>query len=64
MFFIKRRVSGCVINVVYVEDLNIIGRSKEIMNAIAYLKKEFEVKDFGKTNIFSGLKIEHLKNGI
>ncbi|CAM8982133.1 unnamed protein product [Rhodiola kirilowii] len=62
--FIKKTTSGCVIIAVYVDDLNIIGTSKEILEVISYLKKEFEMKDLGKTKYCLGLQIEHLQNGI
>ncbi|CAM8948646.1 unnamed protein product [Rhodiola kirilowii] len=63
-FFIKKTTSGCVIIAVYVDDLNIIGTSKEILEVISYLKKEFEMKDLGKTKYCLGLQIEHIQNGI
>ncbi|CAM8937033.1 unnamed protein product [Rhodiola kirilowii] len=62
--FIKKTTSGCVIISVYVDDLNIIGTSKEILEVISYLKKEFEMKDLGKTKYCLGLQIEHIQNGI
>ena len=62
--FIKRSGSKFIIIVVYVDDLNIIGSLKEIMETSDYLKKEFEMKDLGKTKFCLGLQIEHLKNGI
>lgn len=62
--FIKRFGSKFIIIAVYVDDLNIIGSLKEIMETSDYLKKEFEMKDLGKTKFCLGLQIEHLKNGI
>lgn len=62
--FIKRSGSEFVIIAVYVDDLNIIGTPGELSNAVEYLKKEFEMKDLGKTKFCLGLQIEHLKNGI
>ncbi|CAM8884854.1 unnamed protein product [Rhodiola kirilowii] len=62
--FIKKTTSDCVIIAVYVDDLNIIGTSKEILEVISYLKKEFEMKDLGKTKYCLGLQIVHLQNGI
>ena len=41
--------SGFAIIVVYVDDLNIIGTPEELSKVIEYLKKEFEMKDLGKT---------------
>ncbi|KAI3740406.1 hypothetical protein L2E82_30835 [Cichorium intybus] len=49
---------------VYVDDLNIIGTNKEILEVIELLKKEFEMKDLGKTKYCLGLQIEHMPNGI
>ena len=62
--FIKNKASGCVIIAVYVDDLNIIGTSTEIREVISYLKKEFEMKDLGKTKYCLGLQIEHMSQGI
>ncbi|KAD5508315.1 hypothetical protein E3N88_16018 [Mikania micrantha] len=62
--FIRKTTSGYVIIAVYVDDLNIIGTHKEIHEAIVLLKKEFEMKDLGKTKYCLGLPIEHLNNGI
>ena len=53
-----------MIIVVYVDDLNIIETPEEISLTIKYLKKEFEMKDLGKTRFYLGLHIEHLKDGI
>lgn len=62
--FIRKTISGFVIIAVYVDDLNIIGTTKEIKEAREYLKKEFEMKDLGKTRFCLGLQIEYTKNGI
>nr|AQY61295.1 Pol [Coffea arabica] len=62
--FIKKNGSNFVIIAVYVDDLNLIGTLEEIQNSVEYLKKEFEIKDFGKTKFCLGLQIEHLKGGI
>lgn len=62
--FIKKTTSGYVIIAVYVDDLNIIGTSKEIHEVIVLLKEEFEMKDLGKTKYCLGLQIEHMHNGI
>jgi hypothetical protein len=37
----------CIISV-YVDDLNIFGTTRDIEEAMAYLKMEFEMKDLGK----------------
>jgi len=62
--FIRKSESGFVIIAVYVDDLNIVGTPEEIPKAVECLKKEFEMKDLGKTKFCLGLQIEHLCNGI
>ena len=53
-----------MIIVVYVDDLKIIGKNKEILEVIELLKKEFKMKNLGKTKYCLGLQIEHMPNGI
>ena len=53
--FIKKVATGFAIIVVYVDDLNFIGTLKELIKTIDYLKKEFEMKDLGKTKYCLGL---------
>ena len=62
--FIKKITSGFIIIAVYVDDLNIIGTHKEILEVMMYLKNEFEIKDIGETKYCIDLHIEHLKSGI
>ena len=62
--FINRLGSEFVIIVVYVDDLNIIGTRKELLEAVECLKREFEMKDLGKTKFYLGLQIENLSNEI
>ena len=62
--FIKRSETGFAIIAVYVDDLNIIGTPKEITRTADYLKREFEMKDLGKTKFCLGLQLEHLSEGI
>ena len=47
--FIKKSKTGLTIIVVYVDDLNLIRILKEFKKIVNYLKKEFEMKDLGKT---------------
>ena len=47
--FIKKSNDGFCIISVYVGDLNIIGTARDIEEAMAYLKAEFEMKDLGQT---------------
>ena len=49
-----------VILAVYVDDINLIKTPEKVQKAIEYLKKEFEMKDLGKTKICLGLQIEYL----
>ncbi|KAG7528482.1 Reverse transcriptase RNA-dependent DNA polymerase [Arabidopsis suecica] len=63
--FIKKFANkGFVIIAVYVDDLNILGTSGEIAQTVEYLKKEFEMKDLGKTKFCLGLQLEYVNNGI
>ncbi|GJY60460.1 retrovirus-related pol polyprotein from transposon TNT 1-94 [Tanacetum coccineum] len=50
--------------IVYVDDLNIIGTNKEINEFAMHSNEEFEMKDLGKTKYCLGLQIEHMPNGI
>ena len=47
--FIKKLEIGLAIIVVYDDDLNLIKTPEELKRTIKYLKKEFEIKDLGKT---------------
>ncbi|BBH08880.1 transposable element gene, partial [Prunus dulcis] len=62
--FIKKSESGFAIVAVYVDDMNLIGTSEELQKTVDYLKREFEMKDLGKTKYCLGLQIEHSANGI
>ncbi|KAK9922712.1 hypothetical protein M0R45_031162 [Rubus argutus] len=44
--------------------MNLIGTSKELIETAEILKKEFEMKDLGKTRYCLGPQIEHRKDGI
>ncbi|RVW59189.1 Copia protein [Vitis vinifera] len=48
----------------YVDDLNLVGTPEELTRTTNYLKKEFEMKDLGKTKFCLGLQIEHFPNGV
>jgi hypothetical protein len=63
VFIKKSSTCFCIISV-YIDDLNIIGHAKDIDEACNHLKKEFEMKDLGKTKFYLGLQIEHLQTGI
>ncbi|BBH04774.1 Disease resistance protein CC-NBS-LRR class family [Prunus dulcis] len=56
--------SGFAIVAVYVDDMNLIGTSEELQKTADYLKREFEMKDLGKTKYCLGLQIEHSAKGI
>ena len=62
--FIKKSETGFAIVAVYVDDINLIGTPEELSKIAEYLKKEFEVKDLGKTKLCLGLQLEHKENGI
>ena len=62
--FIKKSNSGFAIVAVYVDDINLIGSPEELSKTAEYLKKEFEMKDLGKTKYCLGLQIEHLASGV
>ena len=48
----------------YVDDLNIIGRTPYIDEARNHLKMEFKMKDLGKTKFSLGIRLEHLPSCI
>jgi hypothetical protein len=50
VFIRKSTIGFCIISV-YVDDLNIIGHTKDIGEARTHLKTEFEMKDLGKTKL-------------
>ena len=60
----KRSGNEFAIISIYVDDMNIIGTPEELDKTINCLKKEFEMKDLGRTKFCLGLQIEYLKNGI
>jgi hypothetical protein len=62
--FIKKSLSGFRIISVYVDDLNIIGSTRDIDEARNHLKTEFEMKYLGKTKFCLGFQLEHLPSGI
>ena len=64
VFMKKKTENGLAIITVYVDDLNLIGTPKELIKTTNYLKKEFEMKDLGKTRYCLGLQIEYCLNGV
>ena len=62
--FIKKLETGFSIIAVYVDDLNLVGTPEELTKTAEYLKKEFEMKDLGKTKFCIGMQIEHFPNGV
>jgi hypothetical protein len=58
--FIRKSNTGFCIISVYVDDLNIIGHTKDIDEPHNHLKMDFKMKDLGKTKFYLGLQIEHL----
>ena len=61
--FIKSEI-GFAIIIVYVDDLNLVRTPEELTRKTNYLKKEFEMKDLGKTKFFLSLQIEHFPNEV
>ena len=62
--FIKKIENGLGIIAVYVDDLNLIETPEELIKTGNYLKKEFKMKDLGKTRYCLGLQIEYCLNGV
>ena len=62
--FIKKSETEFEIIAVHVDDLNLVGTPEELTKTTEYLKKEFEMKDLGKTKFCIGLQIEHFPNGV
>ena len=62
--FIKKSKTGFAIIAIYVDYLNLIGTLEELIRTTNYLKREFEMKDLGKTKFCLGLQIEHFPTGI
>ena len=62
--FIKKSEIGIAIITVYVDDLNLVGTLEELTITTNYLKKEFEMKNLGKTKFCLGLQINHFPNGV
>ena len=60
--FIKKTENGLAIIALYVDDLNLIGTPEALIKIANYLKKEFEMKDLGKTRYYLGLQIEYCLN--
>ena len=63
MFLLKYEIEFAVV-AVYVDDLNFIGIFKELTKTTSYKKKEFKIKDLGKTKFYLGLHIKYLPSGI
>jgi hypothetical protein len=59
--FIRKSTTVFYIISVYVDDLNIIGHTKDIDEARDHLKTKFEMKDLGKTKFYLGLQLEHFQ---
>jgi hypothetical protein len=58
--FIRKSNTGFCIISVYVDDLNIIGHTKDFDEAHNHLKVEFEMKDLGRIKFCLVLQVEHL----
>ena len=62
--FIKKVAIEFSIIAIYVDDLNLIGTPEELIKTIDYLKKEFEMKNLGKTKYCLDLQIEHCSDDV
>jgi hypothetical protein len=63
VFITKSTTRFCIISV-YMDDLNIIGHTKDIDEARNHLKTEFEIKNLRRTKFCLGLQLKHLHMGI
>ena len=57
--FTKKSQTRFEIIVIYVDDLNLVGTPKELIETVKYLKRQFEMKDLEKTKFCLGLQIKH-----
>ena len=48
----------------YVDDLNLVGTPEQLTKTTKYLKREFKMKDLGKTKFYLDLQIEHFPNEV
>jgi len=61
---VKISKNELVIIVVYAYNINIVRTPNEFTKAIDFLKKEFEMKDFGSTKFCLRLQIEYLNTSV
>ena len=61
--FIEKFLKGFATLAAYVDDINLIGTPEEVEDNADYLKKEFEMKDLGKTRFYLSLQIERNSSG-
>ena len=57
MFFIKKFKFKFVMIMAYNDNVNMIKTHRELPKAIGYLKKEFEMKGFGKQNFILAYRL-------
>ena len=62
--YMKRSENEFSIIVVYVDDINIVGTPNERTTTIVCLKKEYKMKDLGRTKFCLGLQIDYLNKGV
>ena len=51
--------TGFAVITVYVDDVNLVGTLEELRKITKYLKREFEIKDLGKTKFCHDLQIKY-----
>lgn len=61
--FVDRKKNHLVMLAIYVDDINIFGTREAVDLTVTLLKKEFKVKDYGRTPGCLGVELEHLSNG-
>jgi hypothetical protein len=62
--FIRKSTTRFCIILVYVDDLDIIGHTKDIDEAHNHRKTKFEINDLGKTKFYLELQPEHIHTSI
>jgi hypothetical protein len=62
--FIKKEGKELIIMGIYVDNLNLFGTNKIMVETITMLKSVFEMQNLGRTSFCIGLQFKHLPTGI